>query len=158
MVRQIAAATKMPVSTIERTFDDMTPAYPFHGRDWRVEGVTMRMAKEFAERHSLTLRTFHGFEPVPECFVDAASSNCSKRTCALTFFQWDNHAYFTKSSRGFAQKLAHDDDEEEEPPPRDRSRSPHREESEPATASNTLFREGAPQAAPSAASPVIVIE
>ena len=54
-----------------KTFDNMFPVFcdapPFNGRDWRDEGVTMRMAKEFAERHNLTLRTFHGFEPVPEC-------------------------------------------------------------------------------------------
>ena len=51
---------------------------------------------------------------MPECFVDTDSSNCNKRTCALTFFQWNNHAYFTKSSRGWAQITAHDDDEEED--------------------------------------------
>ena len=86
MVRQIAAVTRLPETRIAGTLDALFPAFrdqpPFNGRDWREEGVTMRMAKAFAERHDLTLRTFHGFLPVPECFVDKDDS-CRRR--ALTF-------------------------------------------------------------------------
>ena len=82
MLRQIAALTRLSEAKIAATLDALFPDFrdkpPFNGRDWRDEGVTMRMAKAFAERHDITLRTFHGFRPVPECFVDRDNS-CRRR-------------------------------------------------------------------------------
>ena len=70
MARQIHAVTKMSLSVIEETldklFDNHRDLPPFNGRDWRAEGVTMAMAREFAEMHEITLRAHHGCREVPE--------------------------------------------------------------------------------------------
>ncbi len=60
-------------------------------------GVTTEMMQDFAEERQINLCAFHGNKKV-------AHVECEGSSTWLTFFNWDNHAYFVKNSRYYIER------------------------------------------------------
>ena len=99
MIRQLVTLLKESPDALSREFDAIfdtfAPDPPYDGLDWRDVGISTEMICSFAEKRGINLYVFHGTRKIQH--IKGGSEQF------LTYFNWDNHCYFARTSQRYGR-------------------------------------------------------